>query len=109
MTLSVELLGANPVTNSASSLENTRRSKPLRWKLRTERASSGGERGEVDEDSADPAKAIWFFVEAFFFAAARRGSLASKTGSAMTARVFAAGCRPTVSRRNSASAEADGM
>src|SRR5262249_7053389 len=94
--------------NSASSLEKTRRLKPSRLKLRTERASSDGKREEAGADSADRALAIKPLAEVFFLAVARRGSLASKTGSASAARVFVAACRPAASRRMRASADADG-
>src|SRR5215470_8773846 len=116
--LRVDLLGASFVMNSASSLENTRRPKPslpnrlrpnwLSWKLRAERARSVGATEAVDEDSADRALAIKPFGDALFLAAARRGSSASKTGSARTASVFDAAWRPAASRRMKASAEADG-
>src|SRR5262245_63017973 len=94
--------------DSASSLENTRRLKPSRLKLRTERASSDGKREEGDEDSADRTPATMPFAEDFFLAVTSRGSLVSKTGSASTASVLVGACRPAASRRMSASAEAEG-
>src|SRR5262245_58880040 len=50
-----------------------------------------------------------FLVEFPFLADARRGSLASNTGSARTTTDFAARCRPAISRRMIDMTEAEGM
>src|SRR5262245_5929513 len=59
---------------------------------------------------ASAAGAAGVFPEEFpFLADARRGSLASKTGSARTATDLAARCRPAISRRMVDKTEAEGM
>src|SRR5262245_56854458 len=96
---------------SASSREKGSREKPARLKLLVARLSADV---VVDETGAGDSPLDWTFTarlsfDLFFFAdASTRGSFGSKTGSAMMARVFAAGCRPTVSRRSAASVDADG-
>src|SRR5262249_29810539 len=96
---------------SASSRENGSRAKPTRLKLLAARIRSEFvvEETAAGASLADRTLATRLSFDLFFFAAAStRGSFGSKTGSAMIARVFAAGCRPTVSGRRATGEDADG-